>query len=454
MANGKQQHQWENGVGKRCGEGKGERKCKAWPNCLNPEHPFWIKVQWKGDRKSGYGPASKFMFLWKDHQLPPQNRREAEILARRVESWLQQGKPMPEEKPTEVVDPQAGKVINDVIDGWLKYRTTKRRKLTNKGSIGAFESKVNITRQFFGERSLAELEAGTCLVEFVQMYQDADRKLATTNSLLATVLRPATRWAAAQKVPLITYVPFGVHRFHIDRNAESGRDTRCTPHWEAHLLDAFGILDDAAYDYCGRYMHDFTVCMIDLGPRPFELLSLCNEDIDWHAHRVTFSDTKYQGESRIMPFNPEGRVATIFKRRRFAGPKAPVICDHHGHPVVKVWRSWVHGVCIATGVPYLLTRSGGQPTPATMEGYKAANLVPYSLRHEFATWTGLCGLPDDEAEFLQGHKRQTTHGRYKHEALMRATAALREKVWSREGERAQLDAALERERLARQRQRA
>ena len=179
--------------------------------------------------------------------------------------------------------------------------------------------------------------------------------------------------------------------------------------------------------------------MLDLGTRPEEVLTLWNANVDWHAHRLTFFGTKVENETRIVPFNPKGRVAEILKRRRFAGSTAPIICDHEGHQVKKVYRAWVHAVCIAFNIPFRQTKSGGRPTKDTLNAYKALKLVPYSLRHEFATWAGLCGVSDETAEFMQGHARQTTHARYKHEKLMRATNEVSEKLWPRETERARFD---------------
>lgn len=437
--------QWTAGVGKRCAEGKGKHTCKTSPNC---NHPWWIKVQWKGDRKSGYGPVTNFLFLWKDHPQAPQTRREAQTLAGRVLTWLQQGKPMADAPPAKAQAPAvvtASLTGQDLIERWLKARATNHvRKLTNKGSIGAFDSKVSIVCEFFGKRPIEELEAGECISEFIDLYIETDRQASTAHGLLAAVLRPAMLWGAGKQDPIITYVPFGKHRIQLSGYDKGNRDTRITPHQEAHLLDAAGVLDDKDYQFAGRTLHDFSVCMIDLGPRPEDLFTACNSDVDWHAHRLTFRNTKYQGESRIVPFNPDGRVAEVLQRRRFAGPSAPILCDYLGEPVTTVYRVWVHGVCIANNITFVQTKSGGRPTPETMDAYKACNLVPYSARHEFATWCGLCGVSDETARFVKGHARQKdAHTGYKHEQLLRATNELREKLWPREGERAQFDRLLQ-----------
>jgi len=99
----------------------------------------------------------------------------------------------------------------------------------------------------------------------------------------------------------------------------------------------------------------------------------------------------------------------------------------------------VQAVCYAYHIPCEYQGSGKYFTRETSARYKAVNLRPHDFRHEAATWWGLCGLSDASAKFLQGHTSQyDTHGRYKHEELRLATQELREKVWPREAERAQL----------------
>jgi integrase len=259
-------------------------------------------------------------------------------------------------------------------------------------------------------------------------------KVATPNRILAAIVRPAVLWGINQQTPLLTYNPFGRYRFKIDIKAENKRKERLDPDIEAKLLAVcHGPLATAHHKEVGPALADFIILAVDIGPRPGEVYNLTNKDVDWHAHTLKLRRTK-NGEIRVVPFNPHGRVAALLNRRRFAGPKASVIT------LSKVFKAWVQAVCYVYDIPCEYQGSGKYFTKATMKAYKdVANLRPHDIRHETATWWGLCGVSDSSAEFLQGHKSQhDTHGRYKHEELKLATQELREKVWPREAERAQL----------------
>jgi hypothetical protein len=238
---------WQHGAGWRCIE----TGCGTAPRCA---HEPYIRVQFKGDRKSGYGPVSKFHFLLEPHEQLPSTRRGVENLAARVLTWLQRGKPMPH--PVALV---VAMTVNDLLD---RYYATHPRTFRKDGTRIAFESKVNTVRRVFGALTLADFETGAALAQYVEDSLKAGHKIATPNSVIATVLRPATRWGAAQKVPLVANNPFGLHRFTLNRDAEEKRTQRCAPETEARLLDASAVLNrpgvqplraDGRGFYCARH---------------------------------------------------------------------------------------------------------------------------------------------------------------------------------------------------------
>jgi len=288
----------------------------------------------------------------------------------------------------------------------------------------AFTSTVKRARDVFGAMPVSVLADPQTFQIFVNEELDRGHKIATPNRILAAVMRPAIRWGLAQEPPWLAKNPFGEHRFQIDRDAEDRRTQRCAPDQEARILAAVAKLGPA-HDV----LADFIILAIDLGVRSGELHHLTNGDVDWHGFTVELRRTK-RGESRLVPFNPFGRVAAILTRRRFAGATSPVIASN------KLFKLWVHAVCVAYDLPYGYAKRGGYLHPETIAAYKSINLRLHDLRHEAATWWGICGVSDEDREFLQGHRSQRMQGRYSHEKLARAKAALAAKVWPRESERA------------------
>lgn len=425
---------WKNGVGKRC-DCPNRPRCDCW---------WWIRVQHtrNGEKERVFKPVHKFAFLLGPNDRMPDTRADAEALAAKVLDWLVHGKPMVE--PVAPAAAVAERTGNDLIDGWLIWRKTKQR-LKKQEVQDADASKVKRAREEFGALTVTQLADPQVFHAFVNRELDKNHEIATPNRIMAAVMRPAIRWGLSQEPPWLPKSPFGEHRFQIDTNAENKRTERCPPDREARILAAVAKMgtqkaekpDGRVYARWHRSLTasiealaDFIVMAIDLGARSGELHRLTNADVDWHGHLITLRKTKRRGETRLVPFNPFGRVAEILTRRRFAGATAKVIDSK------KLTKLWIHAICIAYDLPYSFKKRGGYFSDETIEAYQAVNLTMHDLRHEAATWWGLCGVSDEDRDFLEGHQSQSMGGRYSHEKLARAKAALAAKVWPRERERA------------------
>lgn len=387
---------------------------------------WYIRVQHESDRTSGVGSVKKFAFLLEPHQPVPTTRTEAVMLKRRVEDWLVRGKPMPTTTTKPAPPPELRGY--DLIARWLAS--------TGRNQSEADRSKERGAQQAFGGLPLSEWEKAETFQQYVERMVAAGFQIATPNRILAAIVRPAIYWGLHQRPPLLAFNPFGRYKFKINTKAENRRSERCDPDLEAALLAAcYGPLAKGMHKAAGPALAEYIILGIDFGARSGELLNLRNRDVDWHASTVTLRRTK-RGESRVVPFNPAGRVAEILKRRRFAGADAFII------QLRKIFKVWVQAVCLVHKIPCEYLGQGKYFTKETSAAYKAVNLRPHDFRHETATWWGLCGVSDATAKFLQGHSSQhDTHGRYKHEELRLAVQELREKVWPREAERAQPAAA-------------
>jgi integrase len=372
------------------------------------------------------GPVSRFADLLDPGQKLPVTAAEARELESRVRTWIAKG--------AVVAAPPVGQLtFGGLLDRWLAAREVQAKV---KGKAATKEDSYNVesARKFFGALPVEQVVPET-LNQFVLAYLNRGRKIATPNRIIAGVVRPAIKWGCAQRPPLVPWDPFGRYAFQLDTAAEEKRKRRCEPEEEAELLDAAEILNTGEHSYCGAYLRDAIILGIDLGARQGEILALRNVHVDWRDHSVVFVDTK-RGEARTVPFNPEGRVAAILERRRFAGPEGAIIANHDGDPVKTFYRGWVHLVLLAHGKPFVQSGRGSRPTPACIADYKAINLWFHDLRHEALTWWGWCGLPTETGEWLAGHRTQTMHGRYRHEDFRKAVKELSEFVWPKEGERA------------------
>lgn len=412
---------------------------KQWPSCGHVE----INVQVKGVRyKRGF---ADFLFLW-DSTIPPRLITEFRDLENRVKTWASQGAKWPTKATAD-----AGKIwtFGEVIDLWIKARGTGAGG-NGKASGELHLSNVTSAKETLGAMTMTEMENPQVLRDFVSLYLKRGRKIATPNRILAHCVLPVLRFAARSRPPLLAFLPLGpLPNFQLNRDAEDKRTRRCEPAEEAELLDACEILNTYKENYAGGYLRDFIILAIDLGARAAELFRLKNGDVNWDACTVKFRHTK-RDEERVVPFNPEGRVADILRRRRdqFGGPDAVVIApvpreNRRGRtppartkPLDNLHKIWIHAVCLANSKPYRLTGKGGYADEATKAAYAAIDLRIHDLRHEAITWWGECGVPFETGEWLAGHRTQKMHGRYRHEEERRARRNLAEFVWPHEAKRA------------------
>jgi hypothetical protein len=73
------------------------------------------------------------------------------------------------------------------------------------------------------------------------------------------------------------------------------------------------------------WMRDRIIGALETGCRLGEMLKIQNRRVLWNTHQISIPAAHSKdGESRRIPFEPNGRLAQILKRRRFLGPKSYV----------------------------------------------------------------------------------------------------------------------------------
>lgn len=178
-------------------------------------------------------------------------------------------------------------------------------------------------KKYFGELPVKALEEPATVNRF-KTESDYARKveIATMHKVLAT-LRAAMRWGQAQTPPLVDKLPF--HRFgvRLNQKAETVCDRRISREEEKRLLDAAIAMNTWEHCWVGPLMHDRIIGALELCCRRGEMALIQNKRVDWDTHTIGIPGhtTKDKENSRI-PFDPNGRLAAILKRRAKLGLNA------------------------------------------------------------------------------------------------------------------------------------
>ena len=90
-------------------------------------------------------------------------------------------------------------------------------------------------------------------------------------------------------------------------------------------------MNTAPHQYVGELLHDRIVGALELCCRRGEMLLIQNKRVNWDTHQIGIPGaTAKDKENRRIPFNPNGRLAAILKRRAALGPEAYVFGATHG----------------------------------------------------------------------------------------------------------------------------
>ena len=106
----------------------------------------------------------------------------------------------------------------------------------------------------------------------------------------------------------------------------------------------------AEHKHVGSAMHDRIIGALETCCRRGEILRIQNRHVDWERNQIAIPGRHAKdAENRRIPFDPQGRLAPVLKRRASLGPNAYVFGSPAGEFVANFKTAWESLLLIANG---------------------------------------------------------------------------------------------------------
>ena len=115
--------------------------------------------------------------------------------------------------------------------------------------------------------------------------------------------------------------------YHMESRGLTRRDLEPYLGSRARVLDtALPRMNTAAHMFVGELLHDRIIGALELCCRRGEMLLIQNKRVNWETHQIGIPGaTAKDRENRRIPFNPNGRLTAILKRRAAVRTKKSVL---------------------------------------------------------------------------------------------------------------------------------
>ncbi|MGB2714091.1 MAG: site-specific integrase, partial [Vicinamibacterales bacterium] len=296
------------------------------------------------------------------------------------------------------------------VAGFLSAYFERHLRPAGIRSLDTAAGRIKILKQHFGDLPVKALEEPAIINRFKSESEYSRRvEISTLHKVLA-ILRAAIRWGQAQTPPLIDKSPF--HRFGVRLNtkAETIRDRRISREEEKRLLDAAMAMNTWEHKYVGPLMHDRVIGALELCCRRGEMLLIQNRRVDWDTHTIGIpGHTAKDKENRRIPFDPNGRLAAILKRRSTLGPNAFVFGTENGEFLANFKTAWESLLLVANGHSTKRAKPGARVDRAKLQ---EIDLHWHDLRHEGACRLLTDGVDIRIIQLMLGHASVQQTQRY------------------------------------------
>jgi len=375
------------------------RRCRG--SCRNPrrclEH-LWFDVLDQGSRHRMAANDFAVPRMEPGKQRPIQSMEEARHWERLFIGEIQAGRNPRRPRMRRTTTDVAPKNLSAFLDAYMD-RCVRPAGLR---SIRSVLSRVAALKQYLGELPLDALEEPDEINRFKTESDYAEEvEIATVHRALET-LRAAMNWGMAQTPPLFKKSPF--HRFGVRMNKklETSRDRRLSREEERQLLDtALQTMNSPEHQFVGSLLHDRIIGAIELCCRRGEMLLIQNRRVNWETCQIGIPGaTTKDKENRRVPFNPEGRLAAILKRRSVLGLDAFVFGSETGAYQPNIQTAWETLKLLSYGHE---PRPGREGVAWNREQLQRIDLRWHDLRHEGACRLLADGVDIRIVQLMLGH---------------------------------------------------
>jgi len=390
--------------------------CRGSPRC---DHPWWFDVMCRGKRWRMR--VDEFAFARGATESVASKQTAERVWEPKFVAEIMAGGD-PRVTPTATKPESETLTVAAFLDRYFtNYVEAEglQDPVTIKGRLKAIKAVI-------GNEPVRALEKAEPIQRFKAAYREG-RAVATVNRALST-LRAAVNWGRFQDPPLLTTSPF--HRFGVCIRAkeETKRDRRVGPDEERALLQTALTVDSEEHKWAGALMHDRIIGALETCCRKGEMLRIQNRHVDWERFQIAIPGANAKdSENRRVPFDPQGRLAPILKRRKALGPSAFVFGGQEGEFQDSFKTAWESLLLRANGFDITRAKKGAR---VGREKLREIDLHFHDLRHEGACRLLADGVDIRTIQLMLGHADIKQTQRYLNitdEELRRAMTG----VWER-----------------------